>query len=284
MDKKPIAFFVRCKPQGQDIIDLVLHYKMAPIGYPPLKNVDLKNIEISNLNTWIFNVKKFNEEFTPKDCLKDWQRNFSLNKNIINDVVPGSLILIPRPERGVCYMAEVEKYILEYNREFHMDYRSLRERNIKTHGDNCWGNDDRNHVGDIVQGWKFKTEPEEVPFFEIPGWIRKSLFGRGTMGRIKNDAIGKDSKGAYDKLMQIYKSERNSKMPLFEKEDDTERLCDFLTPESFEHFICNILHLKNRKNGEFWWHVGGSGDGGVDCMGFDENGRVMGIAQISRMA
>jgi hypothetical protein len=56
-----------------------------------------------------------------------------------------------------------------------------------------------------------------------------------------------------------------------------DRLLNFVTPGVFEHLICELLQLDRQE--EYWWHVGGPGDGGVDALGFDRTGATVGAAQ-----
>ena len=56
-----------------------------------------------------------------------------------------------------------------------------------------------------------------------------------------------------------------------------ERLVTDIGPGTFEHLVVALLQLE-RPN-EVWMHVGGSGDGGVDGVGADREGRVVGLLQ-----
>ncbi len=59
-----------------------------------------------------------------------------------------------------------------------------------------------------------------------------------------------------------------------------DRLLYILSPEMFEHLICNLLLLDNIDKNQIWMHIGGSGDGGIDCIGFNKDSKkVVGIAQ-----
>ncbi|MCK4429551.1 MAG: hypothetical protein KAU95_04190 [Candidatus Aenigmarchaeota archaeon] len=284
MGKEPIAFFVRCKPQGQEIIDLVINYEKVPIGYGPLKKIiNNSEFQISKLDTWLYDIRNHEKDFEEKDTLHKWKKHYNTFKNLIGDVSKGSLVLIPRPEKGICYIGKVDKYEFEYDAGLHKAYKKLRMENsekLKKAKEDVWGRSNKKiceQVKDVVQYWKV-SNIKDISFVKIPGWIRRSLFGRGTLARIKD---ADETLNAYKILDKIYQG--NSKFEIIsKKEDDTatikEKLYNFLTPEIFEHFICNLLFLEFSPE-QFWWHVGGSGDGGVDCMGFNEEGETTGIAQ-----
>jgi hypothetical protein len=48
-------------------------------------------------------------------------------------------------------------------------------------------------------------------------------------------------------------------------------------PNTFEHLCVALLQLENPE--QVWLHVGGSGDGGIDGIGADANGTVVGLLQ-----
>jgi hypothetical protein len=55
------------------------------------------------------------------------------------------------------------------------------------------------------------------------------------------------------------------------------RLVDVLSPTSFEHLCVDLLRLERPEL--VWLHVGGSGDGGADGLGFHSNGFPAAILQ-----
>jgi hypothetical protein len=62
-----------------------------------------------------------------------------------------------------------------------------------------------------------------------------------------------------------------------------ERICPPKTlvtdigPSSFEHLVVALLQLE--RPDEIWSHAGGSGDGGVDGLGTNRDGHVVGLLQ-----
>ncbi len=273
MMTKPIAFLIRCKPQDADIIELVKEHKRVFLGYPPFKKKVPFNPE--NIKSCMFDIG--NEEFDYKNTENpDWGRQYTTHIHLINDVTENSLVLVPRPELGICYVGTIDKWELINKPKWIKQYKQLRSSQKL-----LWDNkkyDEQYHIGDIVQSWKLK-KVDEIPLFILPGWIRHSLFGRQTTGRIKNDSLGIDMYKSHEIILNLLKD----KTPIrnFSKTDDKEeirkRLINFLTPQVFEHFICEILQL--REPNCHWWHVGGSGDGGVDCIGFNKNGEVISVVQ-----
>jgi Restriction endonuclease len=55
------------------------------------------------------------------------------------------------------------------------------------------------------------------------------------------------------------------------------RLVGSVGPNSFEHLCVALLQLEHPEH--VWMHVGGSGDGGIDGIGADANGAVVGLLQ-----
>ena len=55
------------------------------------------------------------------------------------------------------------------------------------------------------------------------------------------------------------------------------RLVDTLTPTAFEHLVVSLLQLE--RPDEIWHQTGGPGDGGIDGLGSNEKGEVVGLMQ-----
>jgi len=267
MSQKPIVFFVRNKPQDADIIDLVLKVKRVFIGYPPFK----KGVSFNetNLKSCTYDISK---DSFDKDDIKnpEFWRGININKNLVNEVIPGSFVIVPRPERGYYYIGKIKKFELVNNPGWKADYKKIRlKQNL------LWNEKDvgyKYHVGDIIQCWIVEDFKPVSPF-NFPAWTRHSLFGRSTIGRIKdlddNNQVHKIISNLYDGK-RINLTDKSVK----------DKLLYLLSPETFEHFMCNLLLLEYRKSNQIWIHIGGSGDGGIDCVGFDKNSKqVVGIAQ-----
>jgi len=275
MKKEPIVFFNRNKPSGMgkqaDIIDLCRKEKRVFIGYPPFKKD--KKFDEHNIKSCTYDISK--DKFTKEDINNpDYYRQVVKNQNLVRDAVPGSFVIIPRPESGWYYIGKIKKFELVDNPPWIKDYKKLRSKQKLGWEEQKGGH--KYHVGDVVQSW-IVEEFKAVSPFKFPGWIRHSLFGRSTIGRIKDLDI-KDSDGhnrVHDIISRLYSGEDIN----VDAKSAKDKLLYFLSPETFEHFMCNLLLLEY-ENDQVWIHIGGSGDGGIDCIGFDKKSReVVGIAQ-----
>jgi len=261
-----IVFYNRNKPQSADIIEMVLEYNRVFIGYPPFKK-DIKYDE-NNLQSCMWNISK--DQFEKKDVLDEkFYRSIKINQNIVKEVNPGSFVIIPRPEMGKYFVGEIKKFELVNNPEWKEYYKNLRLSQKKKWHEDKYGS--KYHIGDIAQSWEVEEFKKFSPYL-FPNWIRHSLFGRSTLGRVKD----LQNNSAYDIVKTIYDG---GKIDLSTK-TVKEKLLYYLTPDSFEHFMCNLLLLEYIPLNQKWIHVGGTGDGGVDCIGVDANSfDVIGIAQ-----
>jgi len=263
-----IVFFIRNKPQDADIIELNLKLKRVFIGYPPFK----KGISFceTQIKSCIYDISK--DSFSKEDIINPnfFRAGISKQINLVKEAKPGSFVIIPRPEKGIYYVGKVRAFELVDNPTWINDYKQIRLKQGLNWDEPSEGH--QYHVGDIVQSW-IVEEFKEISPFKFPAWIRHSLFGRSTIGRIQN----LDSN---NQVLEII-----SKLFLGEELDmvtksTKDKLLYFLSPETFEHFMCNLLLLENKEKNQVWIHIGGSGDGGIDCIGFDKESRnTVGIAQ-----
>ena len=263
----PIVFFIRNKPQDADIIDLVLEEKRVFIGYPPYKK-DSKYDETS-IKSCMYDISKLQFIDSTKIEKPEFSRNITKNINLVKDAVRDSYVIIPRPERGIYYVGKIIEFELVDNPSWKNKYKKLREcQKLKWKQDNAGS---KYHVGDIVQSWKVEKFKKISPY-EFPAWVRYSLFGRSTIGRVKDlDAKNK----VYPIIEELYEKGKISS-----PDDLKSKLLYFLSPETFEHFMSNLLTLEHKSKNQVWIHIGGSGDGGVDCICFDKSSKeVKGIAQ-----
>lgn len=268
MNQKPIVFFIRNKPQDADIIELNLKLKRVFVGYPPFKKG--KKFDENNIKSCTYDIS--NDSFT-KDDIEDptfYRSGIAQNIGLVAEAIPDSFVIIPRPERGYYYIGKIKKFELVNSPTWTDDYKKIRiEQKLN------WEEKDvghQYHVGDIIQSW-IVEEFKPVSPFKFPAWIRHSLFGRSTIGRIKDLD---NNNQVYDIISKLYLGKSINVADKSTKD----KLLYFLSPETFEHFMCNLLLLEHTKNNQIWVHIGGSGDGGIDCIGFDKKSReVIGIAQ-----
>lgn len=191
------------------------------------------------------------------------------NENLAKKVGEDSIVIIPRLDIGICYIAKVKEFELNDNPSWIENYLDLREKQ----GSGI--TDKKSHVGDVVQCWPIKGKIKEVPFPIIPRWISQSLLNRSTAGIIY-DSI--DGTSAYDVMLSIYNNKYKSDLRKTKNIDViSKRMIDWITPTILEHICCELLQLEHPK--EHWFHVGGTGDCGVDGLGYDQHMKLTGILQ-----
>jgi hypothetical protein len=270
-----LAFYLKCRPQGADVLQLVHDYKRVFIGYPPWREgvqrdrtrirscmLDLADWDSSGLST------SFNRGYTSR---------VTANRNLVESVRnagPGSLCVIPRPGEGVVYLCKVKGFELVDNPAWGDAYLDVR-RDRPVEGSEAW---EVGHIGDVVQTWEIEGEVKSVPFTFIPRWITYQLLSRTSSGVIwgrpgESDVEGRTS--AYEALLAMYKSgaPRFDLSPTSSPEEVERRLMDWISPSSFEHLVIELLQLEAAP-GRRWWHIGGSGDGGADGLCSDGYGVV----------
>lgn len=295
-EEEKIVFYNRNKPSGEagtkngkaDIIGLCLDEKRVFIGYPPFK--DGEDFDENNIKSCTFdisNVETFDsirdDVFIPKFCEeKSYLKQIKTNFNLVKEARPGSFVIIPRPKEGSYYIGKIKKFELTDNPTWIDKYKESRlKQGLK------WNEDEYNHqyhVGDIIQSWVMEDEGfKEVSASKFPAWIRYSLFGRRTVGRVKDfDKKHKNRKKnyVYEKVYEVVSKLYSGEKIISNTTEIEESLLHFLSPSVFEHFMANLFGLKYKKDNQIWIHVGGSGDGGVDCLGYDKKtGKTVGIAQ-----
>lgn len=126
-----------------------------------------------------------------------------------------------------------------------------------------------------VQSWRFSHEIA-VPFGQIPRWITYRLLSRSTLGEIYEvPELGLRAHAVLKNLLDGVAE------PALVMTDDLEeigrRLMTFVSPSALEHLAVAILQLERRD--ETWWHIGGSGDGGSDGLGYASDWAQTGMLQ-----
>ncbi|MBC7283901.1 restriction endonuclease [Hoeflea sp.] len=194
----------------------------------------------------------------------------------------------PRPSKGVIYCGVVEG-------EFELIDNPSKEEWFKT-WEKCWEErwgtppyedstrkisqkdkadlKDAWMAGEIAQTWRV-DKFREIQAAQVPVWIRRSLFGRSTYGIVKDQFGLNPYQAMFEILRENFCFEPRSwtKSPA----EIQQRLLTDFTPSAFEHLVVALLQLEHPD--EIWTHVGGSGDGGVDGMGSDSNGKTIGLLQ-----
>lgn len=269
-----IAFYVKCRPQNADAIDLVKKVKRVFIGYPAWR----KN--------WSWNAKDVKRALIDISISEpDWDhklidkkqsasiRQINTNRNLVRDISEGSMVAIPRPGEGICWLARTTGTFELVNEipwaDYYLQLREDQELDSAIE-------DAPLYLADVVQSWPV-TQLRKVPFPTIPGWIVYRLLSRNTIGRIYDRPD--DARRAVDVLDELYRRVYVYDFhPTSSVSKIKQRLLEWLSPASFEHLVVSVLqldqpHLK-------WIHTGGSGDGGTDGIALDtvEN-RISAVVQ-----
>ena len=218
---------------------------------------------------WIVDPTCPEEEWARAMADEKYHQQYNRNRSFIDKVTPGSIVMIPRPEQGVVYVGRVTgEFEIIDSPPWGKEYLELRE----THG---LASDDSEYIADVVQGWPVdEYQPIDLP--RIPGWLRHSMFGRSTYGRFQDHPIDED-KMAYDELDRILNGNAVRTDWTLELDEIERRLVDTLTPTAFEHLVVSLLQLEHPD--EIWQQTGGPGDGGIDGLGSNEQGEVVGLMQ-----
>jgi hypothetical protein len=196
-------------------------------------------------------------------------RSYNQNRNLVARVAVGSIAMIPRPDRGVVYCGRVSgPFELVDDPPWRDSYLATRrEQGLSEDSPESW------HVADVAQCWPVdKFRPVPIP--PIPGWIRRSFFGRGTYGVVPT--FGEmDPHSIMDRVIDGPDVEVRDWTT--DKSEVERRLLTDLVPDTFEHLVVGLLQLEHPS--EVWIQVGGSGDGGIDGIGADAQGTVTGLLQ-----
>ena len=261
------VFFSRNKPSSSNAISICIKYNRTFVGYPALRK------GYSNLSSDLLDLRLDWGEFEKEmedlhdECkTSTYRRQIVTNWNLVQEIEGGCITLIPRPEEGLVYAGRVERFFLCGNPEWAQDYLELRRQqrlSVERPVD---------YLSDVAQGWTVDAW-RKLPFSRVPAWIRKSLFGRSTVARVRS-SFG-NPHDVLEKLMEGHALPvRRETSDLSEIE---QRLVFDIGPSEFEHLVVALLQLEQQDR--TWRHVGGSGDGGVDGMGLDANGDACAILQ-----
>ncbi len=271
---QPYAFFCRARPQNADAFDIFRKAGRVFIGYPLLREPE--NYNPDALRSCLLDPAKADDEEW-KGALEANGRvgrkriPYTRNRNFVREVTQGSIVVVPRPSEGRAYVARIvgEFHIVD-SPEWAGYYEQLR----KDQGLHNY--DEDRHVTDVAQSWKV-DKYRQVALPKLPGWLRSSMLGRSTYGWLANHPLDEDTT-AYGVLDRILSSSADP-IPewTLDPEQIGQRLIDALYPSSFEHLIVSLLQLEHPD--EIWSHTGGPGDGGIDGLGSDVKGEVVGLMQ-----
>lgn len=266
----PIAFYCRARPQGCDAFEIFDRARRVFIGYPLLGKGQMYDVRA--LRTCLVDPRCADEEWYEQVEGRS-NRNFTRNRNFIPGVTKGSIVVIPRPSSGSAHLGRITGGFEIVNAPpWGQAYLNLRkEVGLDT------DDDSNQHVADVAQGWPV-DEFTTVDLPRIPGWLRRSLLGRSTYNELPSHPCDGEIT-AYSVLDEILRGSDVVDMTWsFETEVVKQRLVDTLNnPSAFENLVVALLQLEHPS--EAWHHTGGPGDGGIDGLGSNEAGEVVGLMQ-----
>lgn len=263
------VFFSRCRPQKADPVDLAVRERRLFIGWPAWRPGVIPRR--GHLREAIIDLGCSDEAWAAL-CphLGKNRPKYVQNRNLVRDVSTGAIALVPRPSRGVVYAGRVAgPFTLLDHPPWGEEYLQLRrDQGLDVE-------DELGHLADVAQGWEVDRF-RALPFPLVPAWIRRSLFGRSTYGRIRpQPALRLDPHSVLDRL--IDHPEAVERPWTTDPAEVERRLVNDVGPNAFEHLCAALLQLEHPE--EVWAHVGGSGDGGVDGIGAGPDGRAVGLLQ-----
>ena len=267
----PIAFFCRAKPQYADALRIFMEAKRIFIGYPLLRRGARYNP--SALRRCLVDPTCSDEEWRREITGRGSTKSFNQNRNFIPLVARGSIVVIPRPEHGAVYVGRIcGPFEIVDSPPWADAYLTLRvEQQV------CTDDEESHHIADVAQGWPV-DDYKRVDLSRLPGWLRNSMFGQSTFGQFKDHPICWDEMTAHHALSQILDGQSIIRTSwTLELGEIKCRLVDTLNPSAFEHLVVSLLQLENPN--EIWHQTGGPGDGGVDGIGSNEDGEIVGLMQ-----
>ena len=277
VQEKKIAWFNRAKPLGKDALEIFKKASRVFIGYPLIRE-DVK-FNPHALRSCLVNP---DPSVCPDDEWKCYRQSGQIgsmqtkNREFIPCVTKGSIVAIPRTEEGAIYVGRISgPFEIVDSPNWEGDYQSLRGKD--------WENDD---IAQVAQGWSV-DEYKSFPLLLLPVWMHQSIFGPGrqqTFGKFDDHPINNNTTawGVLDQILEGQYKFPNKFPPSWTLDLDEikSRLVDTMTPNAFENLIVSLLQLEHPD--EAWHQTGGPGDGGVDGLGIDANGVVVGLMQAKR--
>ena len=263
-------FFSRCRPQKADVADIAVREGRVFVGYPAwLPGVPWDR---RRLRSCVADLTMTENEWRMlKPTLKQVDARFyQMNRNLFGEVLPGAIALVPRPSRGVVYAGRVKRgFELLDDPPWADDYLALRR------AAGLDASEEAEHAADVAQSCEV-DQFRVIPLLVLPAWIRNSLFGRATLGRLR--PVAGHALDPFDYVGALL----DGLVPpppdwTSDLAEVRRRLLAAIGPNSLEHLCVALLQLEHPK--EVWAHVGGSGDGGVDGIGANAMGATSGLLQ-----
>ena len=126
-----IVFFCRSRPQGCDAIDIVLDRKRAFIGYPAWR--EGRYLQEHSFRSAMVDLSAIDQDSSTLASQLDsvYRRLIAVHRNIVRDAGDGSIVLVPRPARGLVYAGRTLGFELVDNPSWGETYLSLRSKQGK---------------------------------------------------------------------------------------------------------------------------------------------------------
>lgn len=262
-----VCLLVRNKPFGIDAFDLALSQKCVFIGYPSLRPSGSSLAERlirfdAEDGAWLKEHQESN--LKPR---KEAQKHRNFLKSLS---VGSSIIVLPRLSEGKMYLGQYAGFELSMSPP---DFDLFLER-YKASIDDDIRVSELEIAASLCQRMKV-DEWIPVSFARVPAWIRKSVFGRTSIQKISS----MPGRSAWQELHRLLAphTEGMRRQETRDVAQVEQRLLDDISADAFEHLVVSLLQLENPN--VRWLHVGGSGDGGVDGLGFDDDGKTVGVLQ-----
>lgn len=282
------GFYVKCRPQGCDAHQIALKHNCAFIGYPAWKNGMKYNRHA--MRSCLLDIavpdSEWDSQLMQNDLGRSYQREVAANRNFVRETSVGDYVVLPRPGEGVCYIGRVDSPFEIINdppwADEYLDLRvqqklgeRIQGRGLRHYRGLVEHEDESSHIADVVQCWHVERWVR-IAFPLLPRWISYSLLSRSTKGWLCDRPDGQHA--AFSVLDEIYRGIYSPNMqPTSDPALVAGRMLDWLSPDAFEHLVCEVLQFEQAH--VRWWHIGGSGDGGADALALDERGEVVAALQ-----
>jgi len=209
------------------------------------------------------------------------RRQYSKNFNFVRRVGKNSIALIPSPRDGIVYAGYTTTFFEKIDKlgSLYEEYVDLRRSQELYGSEGEVDSIDLCHASDIAQVWRVDSF-RKLPIPEVPAWIRASLFSRSTYAIIWEKFEGLNPYEALHEIIDLADQGKHGHVKLKQTTDVDEihrRIARTMTPQNFEHLVISLLQLENPT--ERWFQVGGSGDGGMDGLGYSDDGKFVGRVQ-----
>lgn len=267
--KRTVAY-IKCRPQDADAWPVAEKYKIAFLGYPVYIDHNHQVSHETKFKNVLVDISKDDwRNCIPPSYKRGYRQQVASNANLVRLIDSGSFVMVPRPGNGLCHIGLVSgKFRIPDNPIWAKDYLSLRKaKNLES---------EYEYIGDLLQVFPIK-EWRSVPFPMVPAWITYRLLSRNTAGVIAS--LPNELGDSYSTVKSLFDSAKTGRYKLLQEDQPIERrLLDWVSPKRLEHLIIDLLQLES-KDSVTWHHIGGTGDGGVDGLAIDKNGKVVGALQ-----